>query len=159
MAYKEFNYIYQICDPKSYPNNHGYNNKEAHNHAIDVARLRETYTPDEFVLNAMKLYTQLRHSVANELRNELLLTLNNSTKIVRRLRELIDKTLAKSNLTNEDVMLLIESQNKLISMAATLPKQITTLQNAEKIIDVEEEEESAFFSLYPNSIFSSASLK
>lgn len=96
--------------------------------------------PEELIV-ITKFYKSIRKTVSRNLVEELLLTLNNSGAIVKKLRELIDRKLAKTNLTDEDIIMLITAQEKLVDIANGVPKQIEALKKTEAIVELEEGEE------------------
>ena len=138
-AFQEFNYIYQVLDYNSFPNKRGLTEEDAHLWAINNAGLPNDWIADPIVLKAMEKYEELIQSPSRDLCRELLITLNNSYRIVRKIRDMIDLKLKSNEITNEDLDILISYQNKLLAIADKLPNTITTLKEVEKLIEYEED--------------------
>ncbi len=134
IAFKEFTYIYAIADPKSKANTKGYDDKDAKEYAITLSKLPLDYKPDGIVLSAIEKYKDDSDTVANELRREILLTMNTSCKIVSRLRKIIEKKLDKTDITDQEVITLTDALSKVVSINDSLPKQIRALKESEKLI-------------------------
>lgn len=141
IAFKEFAYIYAIADPKSKANTKGYDDNDAHEYAITLANLPLDYKPDKIVIAAIERYKKDSDTVANELRKEILLTMNTSVKIVSRLRKIIEKKLDKVDITDQEVITLTDALSKVISINDSLPKQIKALKESERLIAEEQDTE------------------
>lgn len=134
-AFKEFNYMYQLCDSCSYCNIHGLSERESISYALDITELPKTFVPDKDMLAAMARYSNLNRTPLEELHRELLSTFNNSTKIVKKLREVVTNKLEDRDLNAEDLSSLISSQKDLFTIAADVPKYIKTLNESEKLLE------------------------
>ena len=144
MNFKEFLYIYHLCDYESYPNQNGLNDKEAHKWAIEAAAIHGNWKPDEVVKNAMVRYMEVSKSPAREQSKEILATLNLATKLTKRLREHIENSLLKldTGTTEEknsiDLNQLVTNLNTVIDISGRLPKQIENMKAVKKLIADEE---------------------
>jgi hypothetical protein len=138
MAFKEFRYIYELCDYNSYCNQSGKSDKEAHEYAIKEACLPDNWKPDSEVKAAMIKYRKLNTSVSRELYVELSAAFHNSSRVIKKLNEEINKVLEKEDISPTDVAILVDNQQKLLNMATALPKQIETLSKAEDLVKMSE---------------------
>jgi len=137
-AFKEFTYIYMVCDYNSYPNQKGLSEKETHKYALDVAGLPEDWIFDKEIATAMDFYVEANESIAKELNKELLAGFKNHYKVVKRLRHETEKLLDKKDLTPAEVTQLTETQNKMLNIATELPKKYASLKDAQDLIRKEE---------------------
>ncbi len=138
-AFQEFNYIYSICDYNSYPNKNGLSEEEAHYWAVDNAGLPPDWKPDQVVFEAMQAYSRLVDTPSRELSRELLISIRNTYKIVRKVREKVDEKLEHDELDNSDIDELISYQNKLMAIADKVPSMVNSLKNVIEMIDKEED--------------------
>lgn len=139
-AWKEFKYLYMICDYYSYPNQKGMSEKDSHKYAVDISDLPETWLPDKILLTAMDFYVEANLSVARELNKELQASFKNSSRVVRKLRGETEKLLDKSILTPVEVEQLNNMQANLLDISTKLPKQLKSLQESADLIKKEEQE-------------------
>lgn len=137
-AFKEFTYIYMVCDYSSYPNQRGLNEKETHKYACDVVGFSENWLPDNDLCTAMDFYVDANESIAKELNKELLASFKNHYKVVKRLRSETEKLLDKTSLTPAEISQLTDTQATLLKIATSLPMQFKSLQEAQELIKKEE---------------------
>lgn len=137
-AFKEFTYIYMVCDYSSYPNQHGLNEKETHKYACNVVGFKEDWIPDPELCIAMDFYVEANESIAKELNKELLASFKNHYKVVKRLRSETEKLLEKQTLSSVEIAQLTDTQSTLLKIATDLPKQFKSLQEAQDLIRKEE---------------------
>jgi hypothetical protein len=136
MNFKEFNYVYCISDYSAYPKQKGLNDKESHAWAISNASLPNDWKPDELVKAAILKYQEVNMSAARELATETQASLHLATKLIKRLRENIEK-----ELDNPDASILtqlVTNLEKIMDIAKALPSQIQSLQKVKELIDKEE---------------------
>ena len=144
MNFKEFIYIYHLCDYESYPNQNGLSDKDAHIWAMQNATIHGNWKPDDVVKDAMVRYMEISKSPARELSKEILATLTLSTKLTKRLREHIENSLVKldTGTTEEknsiDLNQLVTNLNTVIDISNRLPKQIENMKAVKKLIADEE---------------------
>lgn len=139
MNFKEFNYIYHICDYHSYPNQNGLTDKEAHVWSADVVGLPKEWKPDDTVKFAINRYKQIHKSPARELAHEIITTLHLSTKLTKKLRETIEAVIEQEDVKGEELNQLVNNLRAIITLSADLPKQIKGLQETKELIDKEED--------------------
>jgi hypothetical protein len=139
-AWKEFMYLYMICDYYSYPNQKGLTEREAHMYGIKEAELPKDWIPDKVILDAMDFYVEANESVARELNKELVASFKNSSRVVKKLRNETEALLAKPSLTAVEVGQLTDMQNTLLDIAVKLPKNLKALQESADLIKKEEQE-------------------
>ncbi len=137
-AYMKFNYIYQICDYKSYVNQHGLSEKEAHEFAINVSGLPKDWKVDDLTKVGMERYKQLRPSPARELNKEILATLHTSGKLVAKINRYLEKQLEKPDFKDDDINNITTNHFKAIELAKKIPEQIKALNDLKDTIDKEE---------------------
>jgi len=139
-AWKEFTYLYMICDYASYPNQKGMNEQEAHKYAIDIAELPEKWIPDKVILDAMDFYVDANMSVAKEVAKELLASFKNSTRVVKKLRDTTNVLLDKSSLNSVESGQLADIQQTIMAISTSLPKHLKALKESEDLIKKEDKE-------------------
>lgn len=139
-AWKEFTYLYMICDYSSHPNQHGMNELEAHKYAIDIAGLPDKWIPDSVVLAAMDFYVNTMTSVAKEVAKELLASFKNSARVVKKLRDTTNALLDKSTLNSIESGQLADIQQTIMAISTSLPKHLKALKESEDLIKKEEKE-------------------
>lgn len=139
-AWKEFTYLYMICDYASYPNQKGYSEIEAHKYAIDVANLPDTWIPDKIVLAAMDFYVEANMSIAKEVAKELLASFKNSAKVVKKLRDTTNTLLEKTSLSSVESGQLADIQQTIMAISTALPKHLKALRESEELIKKEDKE-------------------
>jgi hypothetical protein len=139
-AWKDFTYIYLICDYASYPNQKGMNAKEAHKYAVDLADLPNDWLPDKELCIALDFYHDANETVARELNKELIASFKNSSRVVVKLREQTEILLEKSTLTSVEITTLTEMQGTLLNIASKLPNQLKSLKESNNLIKEEEKE-------------------
>lgn len=137
-AYMKFNYIYQICDYKSYANQHGLSEKEAHEFAINVSGLPKDWKVDDLTKAGIERYKQLRSSPARELNKEILATLHTSSKLVAKINRYLEKQLEKPDFKDDDINNITTNHFKVIELAKKIPEQIKALNDLKDTIDKEE---------------------
>ena len=137
-AFMKFNYIYQICDYKSYPNQHGLSEKEAHEFAINVSGLPNDWKLDDLTKAGIERYKQLRPSPARELNKEILATLHTSSKLVSKINRYLEKQIEKPDFKDDDINNITTNHFKVIDLAKKIPEQIKALNELKDAIDKEE---------------------
>jgi len=117
-------YIFEIADVDSQPNKKGFNDEEAHDHAIDSSGLPKDWTPDVFVLDAIRRYEDEDYDSITAVRNELLATFELYPHTLRKIR--ID---LKTKIDADDVDLdkIIPLLDKVNGIAIKYPKLINDL--------------------------------
>jgi hypothetical protein len=142
-AFAEFTYIYFTTDFGSYPNKHGFNPKQIHEYAVDMAKLPRDYKPDSEVKDAMNCYRKLVTSLSKEIRQELLKSFNNSPKIISKLRDKVDDLIIKDMVDDKDIIMLVECQKQLLQIATDIPKKLLELREVDKLVQNDEEKTNA----------------
>lgn len=130
-AWNEFKFIYHIVDPRSVPNQKGYNEKAAIAFANRECGFDEFYVPDRLLLKAINKYEELNSSVVAEVCQELLISFNSSSDVLKRMRTKMEDLLAKSNITSDEIREVITLQKEIISMASSIPEHINKLTIAQ----------------------------
>lgn len=140
-AFKEFNYLYQLCDYKSLPNQEGFRDKDAKSYAIEVADLELDFKPDNLILKAIEVYKKNRYNVLRESVLQLKKSFKTIINVVASAQKRLETNLADDNANNETVTASIEIISKLLSLSNSLNTQIKLLGETLKQIDKEEQEE------------------
>lgn len=138
-AFKKFKYIYQICDYKSLPNQEGFNDKEAHSFAVEVADLDINYKPEADVKAAIKIYKRIRYNVLRESVLELKRSFKTIIQVIASARKRLEDNLDSEDANNETVTASIDIIAKLLSLSNSLNSQIKTLSETLRQIHKEEE--------------------
>lgn len=139
-AFKEFKYLYFVCDSEAYPRKKGLSPLETHNYAVEQAELPETYRPDMIMQGAMDFYIDASSSAAQDYITELLATIRNSTKIIQFIRTKITKTLDSLDKEFDDKKIaeIYQLQRDLMNMASDVPKTVKALTDAYENLKKEE---------------------
>jgi len=137
-AYKEFAYIYFIADLNSLPNRNGYSKKDATAYAKKSSKLDKTWNPDTKVLEAIEIYKSNQLSPERNLANTLLSALRNSYKVIKLLNDKMTISLEAGEIENDAIPALMDTQDRLLKLASTLPSKIKEFKEAIKKIDTED---------------------
>jgi hypothetical protein len=94
-AFKEFYYIWWLCDVKSPGTRAGYNDKELHIQGIKEARLDNDYKPDKIIKDAISYYRENQNEmlVSSSAVTSLIKGIRLSSKIVQRIIASMEKVL------------------------------------------------------------------
>ena len=150
LAFKEFNYIYQIADYKSYCNRNGLNGDDAYNYAVNTAQLPNGYIINKDVELAIDRYRLEQENIIIKLNNEILKSFNSSYATLQIINELIIYLIEQTKKVKaehpEDIKRIdeltsqiIRNQEKLMGISKEIPKQIETHKNYEVLLKKEEE--------------------
>jgi hypothetical protein len=137
-AYKEFTYIYFMCDFAAYPAQHGLNDKEAHEYAIKHAKLPSDYKPDDVVRAVMVQYEKEHLSPAKKAIKTLIRLFTLNDRIVEKIENNLTATLELPTLNRDQIKEILEYQQKLIDIATTIPQQAKKLREAMSLLEEEE---------------------
>lgn len=136
-AFKEFRYVYFVADHTAYPISNGLSEQDTILYAIDQSELPKGFKPDQDLIEFIKEYKNEHWSqtkqIAYDLRRILRMNQKLSTNIQDNLDIMIEGTLNLDQITQ-----FINYQQKLIDIAANLPKQIKLLTEALNSIEEEE---------------------
>jgi hypothetical protein len=138
-AFKYFNYIYQIADYKSLPNQEGYSDNEAHDYAVEMADLPIAYRPTKDIIDAIKRYKRERYNVLKESIIELKRSFKSIIKIIGNARKRLEDNI-ETDSTEDRIVASIEVISKLLTLSNTMNSQIKLLGETLKQLHKEEEE-------------------
>lgn len=143
VGYNQFKYIYHICDPKSYPNKKGLNEKKAHEWATKECGFNENWKPqnDIVLLKALKKYAELRSSLIAEICQEILISISSTIDVLRVTRTRSEKLLAMPELSIDNIKEVRNLQKEVIEMASGIPNLIKKIEEAEKELETSDEAE------------------
>jgi hypothetical protein len=141
-AFKELAYVWMIASAKSYPNLHGLNDEEKHDHAIKALELEPKYKPDEEVLKAIRKYRELTTSTIKELTHELNISINTVKNLVKILRKNLDKKIENPNVTPKELEEALITSGKITDVIGNIPGYIAHLKEYDILINKEEKGDS-----------------
>jgi len=130
-AWEEFKFIYYIVDPRSYPNQQGYDEKAAIKFASKECNFPDDYKPDDAIVKAVARYAELRSSIAAEVCEELLIAFRNSVPLMRKMRGRMEELLLLPILTVEQVREIINLQKEITGIANGVPEMIEKITKAQ----------------------------
>ena len=161
-AFKEFYYIWYVCDVRSPGNRSGYNEKELHVYAIKESRLEDTYKPDKLIKEAILYYRgeQEKMLVSSAAVSNLIKGIRMADTLCRRMTSNMEKILQQEEeeselreerkLAGEQVepvnilemagrtQALLAQFDQLVKIAEKTPKILSTLEGLEKKLKIEE---------------------
>jgi len=134
-SFNEFRFIYHIVDPLSRPNQEGYNEKKAIAFAIKDCRFKPDYQPDKLVQAALIKYAELRSTLIVEVCQELLISVNSTPDILKKIRRRIEELLAIEQTTTDNIREMLSLQKQINEMAAEVPSIVKKIAAAQKEIE------------------------
>lgn len=161
-AFKEFFYVWWLCDVRSPGVRAGYNDKELHFQGIKEARLDDAYKPDKLIKDVMIYYReeQAKMLVSSAAVTNLIKGIRMSDVVCRRITSNMEKILQdeeeqaeareQRKLDGEQVepvnilemaartQALLGQYDQLVKIAEKTPKVLATLETLEKKLKVEE---------------------
>lgn len=161
-AFKEFFYVWWLCDVRSPGVRAGYNDKELHLQAIKEARLDDTYKPDKNIKEVMIYYReeQAKMLVSSAAVTSLIKGIRMSDTLCRRMTSNMEKIilqedeeaeLREQRIANQEVVepidivkiaartqALLAQFEQLVKIAEKTPKILSTLEALEKKLKIEE---------------------
>lgn len=138
-AFKEFTYVYFVADHTAYPISNGLSKQETHEYAISQSNLPKDFNPNldadllEFIDQYRKEHWSQTKQIAYDLRRILRMNQTLSTSIQDNIDLMMTGVLSLDQITQ-----FINYQQKLIDIAAGLPKQIKLLTEALQAIELDE---------------------
>ena len=149
-AFKEFNYIYQRADYRSYPVRNGLGDTEAHAYSVKTAQLPLDYIVGAEIDNAIKKYRNEQESVIIRLNNEILRSFNNFYAAVQIINDSVDYLITQVKKIKKDhpedtnridtlTSSIIDNQEKLLSISKAIPAQIEVHKSYEILLKKEED--------------------
>lgn len=150
LAFKEFNYIYQRADYRSYPNRNGLTDAQAHTHAVKLAQLPQDYIVRKDIEDAIERYKEEQETIVIKLNTEILKSFNNSYMTVKIINESIEYAITQikdvkkkhpedikriDELTNS----VLDNQSKLINISKAIPVQLDSHKQYDILLKKEEE--------------------
>lgn len=133
-ALKIFQYIYERCDYKSYSNKQNYTTAKAHDYALKISKLSDTFVIDPVIKAAMKLYKKHNYNINAELLKDLKSTLELSVNINERIHKALRTSLDNDKLEDTAISTLITLQTKLFEVIDGLPTRITKVKQLEELV-------------------------
>lgn len=138
-AFKEFCYVYFIADHTAYPISNGLSKQETHDYAVFQSNLPKDFNPNldadllEFIDQYKKEHWSQTKQIAYDLRRILRMNQTLATSIQDNIDLMMTGVLSLDQITQ-----FINYQQKLIDIAAGLPKQIKLLTEALQAIELDE---------------------
>lgn len=160
-AFKEFFYIWWVCDIKSPGTRAGYNDKELHLQGIKEARLESDYKPDKVIKDAISYYKDNQNEmlVSSSAVSSLIKGVRLSNKIVQRIIASMEKVLEMEEGEDEErermiaageiptpidlvamagrTHALLAQYDQLSGIASKTPKLLSTLEELESKLKAE----------------------
>lgn len=133
-AFKEFKYMYFICNPESTPNREGRTDKDKHLYAIEQCGLPKIWKPDIELTLAMKEYeAELTKSLSLKLVQNSRKAAASLDKTLNLLSEKLDNKIdaLTNDSSNDDFKDIIANTNTLMELLQAIPNIINKLETAE----------------------------
>ena len=161
-AFKEFYYIWWLCDVRSPGVRAGYNDKELHLQGIKEARLESDYKPDKLIKDAIAYYKTEQEKIlissasVNNLIRGIRLSDNVCRRIINNMEKILQQEEEETQLREQQIeagetpapinildmaartQALLAQYDQLIKIAEKSPKILSTLEMLEKKLKVEE---------------------
>ena len=137
-AYKEFSYVYYMCDFYAYPTQSGMGKKEAHKWTLATIGLPSTYLPDEEVQALMLQYTKEHLTPTKQTIKNLINLFMMNNAILEKIEPAIKTLLNTPNLNVDQLNELIGLQNSLMKISTSIPEQSKKLKEAMTMLEEEE---------------------
>jgi hypothetical protein len=137
-AFKEFTYIYMMCDYDSYCNIHGLSEEEAQIYAKKIAGLAINWEEDDEIIEAMDEYRRQQLDVSKELLIDLITTFRSFLQRVRFIRTGIEKIGRLTPVKEAQLTSTYDYMKELFDIAARAPVYIDTLNKALAAIEKQE---------------------
>lgn len=137
-AFKEFTYIYMICDYDAYPNIHGLDEEEAKLYAKKIAKLPDLWDEDDEIKDAIDEFRRLQLDAQKELIIDLITTFRSFLLRVRYIRGGIEKIGRLTTIKEAQIVSTHEYMKELFDIAARTPVYIDSLNKA--LVAIEKQE-------------------
>lgn len=131
-AFKDFEYIFKLIDPRSYPHINGFSDEDTKRWVHQNMDKPDDFEPDAELLEAMYEYHGLVYNTPYKILDEIEQTLNMKLKIIQKYRKFIDKSLAEASMVEIKNYLAIQST--IETMLSEFPTNIQKLEMARKSI-------------------------
>lgn len=139
-AYKEFTYVYFVCDFRAYPTTNGLSAASAHHYAVVHSGLPTQYEPDPTVRQLMEQYKKEHLSIGKKSTATLLRIFGFNDIILEKLEGNINLMLQNAALTKDQISELIAYQKQLLEIATNVPVQVKKLKEAMTLLESEDKE-------------------
>ena len=131
IAIKIFKYIYEVSDERSYSNRNVLSKAKAHNHAVTMTGLGDTFSITPDIKKAIDKYKKLTKDTNAILLKDLKSTLNLSRDINKKIYKALELKLQNPELPEADIPSLITLQNKLFETIDGLPDKFKKIKELE----------------------------
>ena len=132
-AFKDFEYIFKLIDPRSYPHINGFSDEDTKRWVHQNMDKPDDFEPDAELLEAMYEYHGLVYNTPYKILDEIEQTLNTKLKIIQKYRKFIDKNLA-SEASMVEIKNYLAIQSTIETMLSEFPTNIQKLEMARKSI-------------------------
>ena len=137
-AFKEFTYIYHMCDFAAFPSQHGLTPSESHKYAVENSGLSSDYEPDEVVVAFMQQYLREHLSQAKHSIKTLNRVFSMGDRLIEKIEANLNATLSLATLTREQISELLSYQKQLLELATSIPQHVKKLREAMNALEEEE---------------------
>mgnify|MGYP003617437128 FL=1 len=132
-AFKDFEYIFKLIDPRSYPHINGFSDEDTKRWVHQNMDKPDDFEPDAELLEAMYEYHGLVYNTPYKILDEIEQTLNMKLKIIQKYRKFIDNSLA-SEASMVEIKNYLAIQSTIETMLSEFPTNIQKLEMARKSI-------------------------